>query len=67
MTSVQLQFDLGPTHVQHQIAELEISMGKVRRKLFAEMQEVKNQYAELLKEHEAIKLQLQALSPLSRS
>jgi regulator of replication initiation timing len=67
MTSVQLQFDLGPINVQHQIAELEMSMGKVRRKLFAEMQEVKNQYAELLKEHEALKLQLQALSPLSQS
>ncbi len=67
MEYIQLQFNLGPAHMQKQIFDLECSMGKVRRKLFAEMQEVRKQYAQLLKEHEDLKLQIQEMSLVSQS
>ena len=47
--------------MQKQIDEMHESMGKVRRKLFGEMGEVKKAYAILLAEHEGLKSQLSAM------
>jgi hypothetical protein len=47
--------------MQKKIDEMSESMGKVRRKLFGEMGEVKKAYANLLVEHESLKTQLSTI------
>lgn len=69
MNCVQLEFnieDKNPEEIklslmQKQIDQLSESMGKVRRKLFSEMGEMKKLYAELQKENEQLKIMLKEL------
>ena len=48
--------------MQKQINEMNESMGKVRRKLFSEMGEMKKSYEELKKENENLKLMFRELT-----
>jgi hypothetical protein len=63
MSYVQLEFKLKENipdhlrfeHMQIQLDEMKSSMGKVRRKLFSEMDEMKKLYVELLHENERLR------------
>lgn len=63
MSALQLEFNLDNTSpeemqmtsMQKQIEEISISMDKVRKRLFAELSEVKKLYADLKKEHDDMK------------
>lgn len=69
MGGIQLEFNIdnkSPEEVRlsqmhSQIAMMEESMGKVRRKLFSEMSEMKKLYADLKKENEELKTMLKEL------
>jgi len=60
---VQLEFNIDDKSesevkldiMQKQIDEMHNSMGKVRRKIFSEVSEMKKLYAELLKQNEELK------------
>ena len=66
---VQLEFNIenrSPEEVQLSILQKQIdqmceSMGKVRRKLFSEMSEIKKMYAELHQENQELKTMLKEL------
>lgn len=53
--------DLAFEEMRRQLAEMNESMGKVRRKLFAELGEVKKQYIEIKNENESLKSTLHLL------
>lgn len=63
MASIQLELNLDNKssekirldEIQNHIEEINKSMGKVRRKLFLEISEMKKLYADLLKENEELK------------
>ncbi len=67
--AVQMEFninndsatDVKLSLMQKQIDEMHESMGKVRRKLFGEMGEMKKLYTELKAENEGLKMQLKEL------
>jgi hypothetical protein len=69
MNAIQLEFniknenevDFRISFMQKQIDEMNESMGKVRRKLFSEMGEIKKSYSDLHKENEEMKKILQKL------
>lgn len=61
MELIQLEFDLDNTEnqeifvIQKQIDQLNESLGKARRKLFAEMGELKKLYHQVLEENQELK------------
>ena len=61
MELIQLEFDLDDTEnqeifvIQKQIDQLNLSLGKARRKLFAEMSELKKLYNCVLEENQILK------------
>ena len=69
MNGIQLEFnvdnesesDVKFSLMQKQIDVMNESMGKVRRKLFGEMSEMKKNYQELKNENEALKQQLKEI------
>lgn len=66
MGSVQLEFNLDGksdedvrfSHIQKQVDEMSVSVGKVRKRLFAELSEVKKLCADLVHQNEALKKEL---------
>lgn len=70
MHSIQLELNIeNKSHsdfqlesMQRQIDEMNSSMGKVRRKLFSELDQMKKLYATLLKENEELKVTVRKLN-----
>jgi len=70
MNAIQLEFnvenecytDLKVSLMQRQLIAMEDSVGKVRRKLFAEMGEIKKMYGEMKIENEKLKDALRLLN-----
>ena len=72
MTAIQLEFNIDNKtpvemeihYLRKQIAEMNDSMGKVRRKLFAEMTETKRICAEVQKENESLRAMIHEKQPI---
>jgi len=70
MSTIQLEFniknesddELKFSLMQKQISDMHESMGKVRRKLFSEMGEVKKLYEELKDENEKLRMKLKEMN-----